>query len=256
MDGGHPQLDERAVGELPRGGVVGRAGAEVEADGHVQPLRLLVQREEVRVDAPLVGFEVALLEHAARAVVLREAQFLQRGVHVARRGHAHPAQPSVRLRAAVGEPAVVAAGDGELRLRRVRRLDEEERRVDDLRLRAEFVHVAQARRDVQQLAGLERRAALAVVADAAVLALAVHEPVAHGRAVRVRVGRVLRRGLVRLVLRRDEVPRIVGLVDVRVAVDDSELLRHAAPPPCGGAQYSPRFWARHACAGRNLAAVR
>ena len=209
----------------------------MEADGHVQPLGLLVQREEVRVGAPLVRFQIALLQDAARAVVLGETQLLQRRLDVAGGRYAYPAQPTVRLRAAVCQPAVVAASDRELRLRRVRRLHEEERRIDDLRLRAEFVHVAQARRHVQQLTRFQRRAALAVVADASMLALAVHQPVAHGRAVRIGVGGKLRRGLVRSRLRRDEIPRAVRLVNVRIAVYDSKLLRHGAPPS-SEAQYS------------------
>ena len=116
----------------------------MEADGHVQPLGLLVQREEVRVGAPLVRFQIALLQDAARAVVLGETQLLQRSLDVAGGRYAYPAQPTVRLCAAVCKPPVVAARDCELRLRRVRRLHEEERRIDDLRLRAQFVHVAQA----------------------------------------------------------------------------------------------------------------
>ena len=217
--------------------MVRRAGAEVEADGHVQPLGLLVQREEVRVDAPLVRFQIALLQDAARAVVLGETQLFQRRLDVAGGRHAYPAQPTVRLCAAVCQPAVVAAGDREFRLRRVRRLHEEERRIDDLRLRAEFVHVAQARLHVQQFTRFQRSAALAVVSDASMLALAVHQPVAHRRAVRIGVGGELRRGLVRRPLRRDEIPRAVRLVNVRIAVYDSKLLRHGAPPS-SEAQYS------------------
>ena len=145
------------------------------------------------------------------------------GTHTQRRRALDSAQRS-------GEPPVVAAGEGDLRLRRDRRHLQEECGIDDLHVGAEFVHVAEPRLHVEQFAGLDAGAALGVIADDAASADAVDHPVAEFGPVggRVGVGAVVGYGPVALVLRGHVLPGRVGLVDVGIGVDDVGKLHSAA----------------------------
>jgi hypothetical protein len=79
-------------------------------------------------------------------VIFGEGQLLERLVHVSNRGNADPAQASVREGAALGEPAVVAARQGQLDLRPNGGLDEEKSRVDYLDLDLQLTPDGQAYR--------------------------------------------------------------------------------------------------------------
>ena len=164
---------------------------------------------------------VALLEDAAGAVVFGEPQLLQRRLHIDERRNAHPSQAPIGLGATVGEPAVVAPRLRHLPLRPRIGNHQKERRIDDLDLGAQLVHVAQAGLHVEELAGLHDRPAEMVVADSAARGLGIHDPVAQigYRLVGARTEGGDR--LVSLLLRRHVLPGGVGLVNVRVGVNDA-----------------------------------
>ena len=147
------------IEEVGLGGLPARVGQEdlgralVEADRHVEALGLLVDIEEVVVPHQMACLAVALLQHAAGAVVLGEAELLDRRRDIAERGHAHPAQPARGHRRSLGHPTVVAAGQLHLHLGATGRVAVEDGRVDHLDVDAELVHVAQPGVDVEQLPG-------------------------------------------------------------------------------------------------------
>jgi len=96
-----------------------------------------------------------------RAVIVREAQLLQRFGHTLQRQHADPAQAPLALLPDVGHPAIVALADRDLRFRAVGYALQKEGGPEHLNIHPELIHVLEADLDILALSGLLRRSHLA-----------------------------------------------------------------------------------------------
>src|SRR4051812_21994245 len=86
-----------------------------------------------------------LLEDAAGSMVLCPTKLLDSGVHGQQRQHGYPPQTTITRCSALGHPAIVGTGEGQLDVRSIRELAANEHcRVQDLLVDAQLVQVAQA----------------------------------------------------------------------------------------------------------------
>jgi hypothetical protein len=191
----------------------------VETDGDVELLAHLVNWKVILLVDPVVGLFVALLQNADRPVLLREADLSHGLLHVVVRGQADPAEAAARLLGAIGEPMVVAPLHRVFGIRVGGHADQEHRRVHDLDLCTELVHVPHAGQRVQQLARLDGRLRAGVVAMETRLPMAVDDPVPRRGAVGVEIFGLCGLGLPFDVVVFDEFPGRFGFVNVGVRVD-------------------------------------
>ena len=226
------EVVERAHGrELePREHVLGEqvvvtqvAAAGVDADGHVEIAGLPIDGEERVVREQPLPFE-AVHEDPAGAVVLAEADLLDGPVRGPRRRQHHPPDTAASLLPDLREPAVVTPAERPLHIGAGGQRTQKQRRIDDLDVHGQLVHVRNARRHVGQLARLRRgvEAEVGVGHDSLVDA-----PVAQ--AVMLRDEEVRRKAFV---LFLHELPGLFRLDHVGVCIDEH---RHILLPcaPCG-----------------------
>src|ERR1051326_6187280 len=126
----------------------------MDADGQAKIVRRLIDREKTRIVERLVALEAAK-EDSHRAMLLPPVQLFDRLFDRAQRGDDHPAEPSVALRARVGQIAVVGTGYCRVEDRIVGKIDEKQRRVDHLYIDAELIHISKPRGNIRQLAAGE-----------------------------------------------------------------------------------------------------
>ena len=180
-------------------------------------------REEVRVVHGVARFPIPLLQDATCSVVPGPAHVRYGLFDVVGGGHEDPAQATVTPAGLIRQPAVVAAGDRKLPLRRNRGCLEEQGRIDDVRFDTKLVHVAYARRHVEQLALGYRRSSNDVVAIRPTPLEPLDFPVMLPARPR---GKGAPHGPVLLLV--DVFPGIVGFVDMGIRVDDPGY-RHFGP---------------------------
>ena len=216
-----------------------RAGAGVDADGQVQSLGLLVDREEVRLRQRAVLLD-ALEEHPTRPILLAEVHLLDTLVEVAQRRNNDPPHTSTGAGARVGHEPVVAPRQRHLQFHVMRQKPDKQRGIDDLHVDAHVRRVVQACVDVGHRALVprgrvaylvfdgRRRQRLPALARRVRHEMAVDDPeVADCPVIRIGAGDQL--GLAVRHLLVEEVPDALRLDHVRVSVDHR---CHPTPPPC------------------------
>src|SRR4029077_17773522 len=92
--------------------------ANVHPHRQVEPADLFVKRIKIGIGDQPVSFDAAH-EYTARAVLLAKLEFLYRCAHIEQRQNANPSEPPLPLPVNVGEPAVIALGNGDFPLKLV-----------------------------------------------------------------------------------------------------------------------------------------
>ena len=112
----------------------------MDTDGQVEPARLLIDGEEVRVRQAEARFSGTQVD-AAGPVLLPEVDLFDRFVHVVRWSDNWPAESALAHLPDIAHPTVVAPGECEIHLWAWAERPQEERGVEDLDVDAQLVHV-------------------------------------------------------------------------------------------------------------------
>src|SRR4030095_13255095 len=91
------------------------AVTNVHPDREVKPADLFVKRIKIGIGDQPVSFDAAH-EYAAGPVLLAKLEFLSRCAPIQQRQNANPSEPSLPLPVNVGEPTVIALGNGDFPL--------------------------------------------------------------------------------------------------------------------------------------------
>src|SRR5215470_5546518 len=132
------------------------AVTDVYSHRQVEPAYLLVEGIKIRIGDQPLPFDAAH-ENAAGSMLLAKLEFLQRRAHIQQGQDTNPSEPPLPLPVNVGEPAVVALGDGDFPLDFVGYLLDKNRRIKHLNVDTQLVHVFEPGRYVFHLSGFPRR---------------------------------------------------------------------------------------------------
>src|SRR5215510_1910226 len=132
------------------------AVADVYSHRQVEPAYLLVEGIKIGIGDQPAPFDAAH-ENTAGSMLLAKLEFLQRRAHIQQGQDTNPSEPPLPLPVNVGEPAVVALGDGDFPLDFVGYLLDKNRRIKHLNVDTQLVHVFEPGRYVFHLSGFPRR---------------------------------------------------------------------------------------------------
>src|SRR5262245_45748421 len=149
-------------------------------------------------------------EDAASAVGLREGNLRHRACHVDHRHHRDPAQPAFSLATDINQPLIVASTDSLLDFRFGSQWAKKQRRIKDLNVDIQLVHVLETAFNIAHLPN--RLGQTTIDIDTAVEYPSVDEPVLRATATRCDQKRP---ALVVL----DVIPSLLALDYVRIGID-------------------------------------
>src|SRR5262249_25292580 len=132
------------------------AVADVHSHRQVEAADLLVEGVEIGIGDQPAPFNAAP-EKTAGSMLLATLELLQRRAHIQQGQDTNPSEPLLPLPVNVGEPAVVALGDGDFPLDLVGYLLDKNRGIKHLHVDTQFVHVFEPGRYVFHLSGFPRR---------------------------------------------------------------------------------------------------
>src|SRR5262245_40499393 len=132
------------------------AVADVHSHRQVEPAHLLVERIEIGIGDQTASFD-ATHENAAGSMLLAKLELLQRRAHIQQGQDTDPPKPPLPLAVNVGEPAIIALGNGNFPLDLVGYLLDKNRRIEHLNVNTQLVHVFEPGRYVFHLAGFPGR---------------------------------------------------------------------------------------------------
>src|SRR5215510_8033168 len=130
--------------------------ADVYSHRQVEPAYLLVEGIEIGIGDQTTPFDAAH-ENTARSMLLAKLEFFQRRAHIQQGQDTNPSEPALPLPVNVGEPAVVAPGNGDFPLDLIGYLLDKNRRIEHLNVDTQLVHVFEPGRYVFHLSGFPRR---------------------------------------------------------------------------------------------------
>jgi hypothetical protein len=136
----------------------------MDADRQIELAGFLIDRKKMGVADVLIAFQAAH-EYTAGAILLGVARFFDRFVHRKQRQHRHPAQPFGSLLPDIDQPSIVTSRHRQLDLGTSSKGTKEDRRIQNLHVDVQVVHMLEPRPDVRHLPGLSR----GVMADIACL---------------------------------------------------------------------------------------
>src|SRR5215475_13786888 len=116
------------------------AVADVYSHRQVEATYLLVEGIKIGIGDQPAPFDPTH-ENAAGSMLLAKLEILQRRAHVQQGQDTNPSEPPLPLPVNVGEPAVVALGNGDFPLDLVGYLLDKNRRIEHLNVDAQLVHM-------------------------------------------------------------------------------------------------------------------